>query len=268
MIKCGTIARWAEVLLAFATALAVSPSGASPTDEESKEIFARLVASHASSVVRVSFVFSSTMQGNEQSRESSTTGVVIDNRGLVLVPKLIVAPNFSGMDKLSAEQKASFRFETRDFRVHFAGVDNPIEASALTSDADLGVAWLQLKAPLPELLRPLDLSDTADAAPGQAYYTLERLDKKFGEAPIVSWGVLVGSIALPRRAFVVNGAPGLALSAEGKVIGYVAMDLDASNEGLSDDASTSQRLLMSPARKLIAANRRAIALVDAETAKN
>ncbi len=264
--RAGHCLGWVWVVLA--SALASGLAVASPTDEESKQVFASLMARHADSVVRVSFVFSSTMQGQEQSRESSTTGVVIDTRGLVLVPKLIVAPTFTGMDKLSAEQKASFKFETRDFRVHFAGVDNPLEAEALTSDADLGVAWLRLKSPDPKLLHPLDLNDIAEAAPGQAYYIVERLDKKFGEAPIMSWGVLVGSISVPRQAFVVNGSPGLALSAEGKVIGYVAMDFDAVNEGLTDDTSSSQRLLMSPARKLAAANRRALALVGETPAKD
>lgn len=260
MIKCR--AAWVfGILLLLASGLAT----ASPTDEESKKTFADLIDQHAASVVRVSFVFSSTMQGQEQSRESSVTGVVIDSRGLVLVPKMIVAPTFTGMDKLSAEQKASFKFETRDFRVHFAGVDDPLEAEALTSDADLGVAWLRLKSPDPKLLHTLDLDDTAEGAPGQAYYVLERLDKKFGEVPILSWGVLIGSITVPRKAYVVTGSPGLALSAEGKVIGYVAMDFDAVNEGLTDETSSSQRLLMSPARKLAAANRRALALVG-ETA--
>lgn len=240
---------------------------ASPMDEESEQIFANLTRLHAASVVRVSFVMTSRFQGQEQSQEASTTGVIVDARGLVLVSRMVVSPTFPGMDKLTNEQRAGFKFETGSFRVHFAGVDTPAEAEALTSDDDQGVAWLHITTPDPALLKPLDLAAIDEAAPGQAYYVIERLDKKFGEAPILSWGVIVGAITVPQVAFMVNGAAGLALSAEGKVIGYVAMDLgDASDEPAS--MSTQSRQIMTPARKLKAATERAASLLEDEPDKS
>ena len=54
---------WAALMLA-----GVHWVGASPMDEESKQIFARLLREHADSVVRVSFVMKSSYQGQEQSQ--------------------------------------------------------------------------------------------------------------------------------------------------------------------------------------------------------
>jgi len=253
-----SIAKFLAVALALGMAAVVS---ASPMDEESKQIFTNLTRLHAASVVRVSFVMTSRFQGQEQSQEASTTGVIVDARGLVLVSRMVVSPTVPGMEKLTNEQRAGFKFETGSFRVHFPGVDTPAEAEALTSDDDQGVAWLHITTPDPGQLKPLDLAVIDDAAPGQAYYVIERLDKKFGEAPILSWGVIVGTISVPQVAFMVTGAAGLALSAEGKVIGYVAMDLGDSGDEPASMSSTS-RQIMTPARKLKAATERAASLLE------
>lgn len=249
----------------FAALLVMAPLYASPMDEESKQIFSSLIKQHADSVVRISFVISSSYQGQEQRQESSTTGVVVDKRGLILVPKIVVAPTFPGMNELTAEQKASFKLETRDFRIYFPGQDRAVEAEALTADADQGIAWLKLKNADASLLKPLDLKNIAEAAPGQAYYVIERLEKRFDEAPILSWGIITGSIHVPQKVHIVNGAAGLALSAEGKVLGFVSADMEAT---LVDPLSMSpglMRMMMFPAQKLAASTLRAASLLDEDS---
>ncbi len=271
----------AMMMLAIASQAAL----ASPMDEESKEIFARLLSKHAASVVRVSFVMKSSYQGQEQSQESSTTGVVVDPRGLILVPRMAVEPTFPGMDKLSSEQKASFKLESRDFRVRFDGEDTPMEAEALSSDPDLGIAWLRLKpaksaepslpneeakanaVSKPAALAPpypaIDLSNDAEAAPGQAYYVIERLEDRFGGAPIISWGVLVGEVNVPRKAHMATGAIGLGFSAEGKVLGFVVADLEGMNSDSSMSGQGGIRMTMASARRVASATQRATSLLDA-----
>ena len=66
---------------------------------------------------------------------------MVDPRGLILVPRMVVEPTFPGIEKLTNEQRASFKLEARDFRVRFSGHDTPLVAEALTSDPDLGIAW-------------------------------------------------------------------------------------------------------------------------------
>lgn len=269
---------WRGMVLALSM-IVVGPAAASPMDEESKEIFARLLRDHADSVVRVSFVMKSSYQGQEQSQESFATGIVVDARGLILVPRMVVEPTLPGMDKLSSEQRAGFKLESRDFRVRFAGRDTPIEAEALSSDPDLGIAWLQV---LPEkpVAEPqgaadvdaaadvatrypaVDLQDAAAAAPGQAYYVIERLEDRFGGAPIVSWGVLIGEVTVPQRAHVATGAIGLGFSAEGKVLGYVVADLSAFEGDASMSGMGGMRLTMASAKKIASATQRAASLLD------
>ena len=263
--------------LVFAALMLASSQFAlgSPMDEESKEIFKRLLSTHANSVVRVSFVMKSSYQGQEQSQESSTTGVVVDPRGLILVPRMAVEPTLPGMEKLTGEQKASFKLESRDFRVRFDGEDTPIEAEALSSDPDLGIAWLRVKTeraaeagadtPDTTTAKPyayVDLDKSADAAPGQAYYVIERLEDRFGGAPIISWGVLIGEVSVPRRAFMATGAIGLGFSAEGSVLGFVVADL----EGISSDGGMlgggGVRMTMAAARRVASATQRAASLLD------
>ncbi len=270
-----------RVVAAVLTLLLVAAKvQASPMDEESKEIFARLMRDHADSVVRVSFVLKSSYQGQEQSQESFANGVVVDPRGLILVPRMVVEPTLPGIDKLTSEQRASFKLEARDFRVRFAGRDTPIVAEALSADPDLGIAWLRLTPETPADVQQkgnadnektavaetryvaVDLHDGAVAAPGQAYYVIERLEDRFGGAPIISWGVLVGDVSVPQRAHIATGALGLGFSAEGKVLGYVVADL----AGFEGEAAMSDmgglRLTMAPAKRVASATQRAASLLD------
>ncbi len=245
---------------------------ASPMDEESKEIFARLLKQHAATVVRVNFVVKSSFQGQDQSQESSTTGVLVDPRGLILVPRMVVEPSFPGIDKLTSEQRASFKLETRDFRVRLAGQDTPLEAEGLTSDADLGVAWLRLKPPVVDGAAPEDsatpkypfanLDDGAMAAPGQAYYVIERLADRYGGEAMVSWGVIVGEVKVPRPAHIATGALGLGYSAEGKVLGYVVADLESMESATMMTGQGGMTMTMAPARRLASASSRAASLLD------
>lgn len=270
---------WRSIVLALSL-FVVGPAIASPMDEESKEIFARLLRDHADSVVRVSFVMKSSYQGQEQSQESFATGVVVDARGLILVPRMVVEPTLPGMDKLSSEQRAGFKLESRDFRVRFAGRDTPIEAEALSSDPDLGIAWLRV-LPQKSVVDPqdasdadataaveatrypaVDLHDAAAAAPGQAYYVIERLEDRFGGAPIISWGVLIGEVTVPQRAHVATGAIGLGFSAEGKILGYVVADLSAFEGDASMSGMGGMRLTMASAKKIASATQRAASLLD------
>ena len=245
------------------SALLVAPCWASESDEETQAVFAHLLKTHADSVVRVSFVIVSAFAGQEQRQESSVTGAIVDASGLVLVPKLVVDPSFPGMGRMSADQKLSFKLESRDFRVHFAGQDQPFEAEALTTDADQGIAWLRITTPDAKLLKPIDLKRRATAQPGMAYYVLERLEERYGNAPIVSWGVVQGTVSVPQQAHVGTGAAGLAFNAEGDVLGYVSMDFDDSDSA-SMTARQSPRMLLTPATRLASATQRAKSLLDAE----
>lgn len=245
------------------SALVMAPVFASESDEETQAVFAHLLESHAESVVRVSFVIVSAFGGQEQRQESSVTGAIVDEAGLVLVPKLVVDPSFPGMGRMSADQKLSFKLESRDFRVHFAGQDQPFEAEALTTDADQGVAWLRITAPARKLLKPIDLKRRAEAKPGMAYYVLERMEERYGNAPIVSWGVVQGVVSVPQQAHVGTGAAGLAFDAEGDVLGYVSMDFDESDSA-GTGARQSPRMLLTSATRLASATQRAKTLLDAE----
>ena len=242
------------MVVALAAWLLVPCADASESDDETRAVFAHLLKTHADSIVRVSFVIVSAYGGQEQRQESSVTGVIVDAAGLVLVPKLVVDPSFPGMSRMSADQKMSFKLESRDFRVYFAGQDQPFEAEALTTDADQGIAWLRITAANAKLLKPVDLKQRAGADPGTAYYVLERLEERYGNAPIVSWGVIQGSV---------SGAAGLAFNAEGEVLGYVSVDFDESDSAATTTRQNPRMLLTSAAR-LASATQRAKSLLDSE----
>ena len=251
-----------SILCALALACAM-PAAASKSDEETKAIFSHLLKTRADSVVRVSFVIVSAYGGQEQRQESSVTGAIVDEAGLVLVPKLVVEPSFPGMNRMSADQRMSFKLESRDFRVHFAGQDKPFEAEALTTDPDQGIAWLRITEPDAKLLKAIDLKKRATADPGMAYYVIERLEERYANAPIVSWGVVQGEISVPQQAHIGTGAAGLAFNAEGDVLGYVSMDFDES-EGASATARATTRMLLTSAARLDSATQRAKTLLSTE----
>jgi hypothetical protein len=252
-----------SIWLALAFCALVAPASASKSDEETQAIFAHLLKTRADSVVRVSFVIVSAFGGQEQRQESSVTGAVVDDAGLVLVPKLVVDPSFPGMNRMSADQRMSFKLESRDFRVHFAGQDKPFEAEALTVDADQGIAWLRIREPDAKLLKPIDLKRRGEAKPGTAYYVLERLEERYGDAPVVSWGVVQGAISVPQQAHVGTGAAGLAFNAEGDVLGYVSMDFDE-DESAAAAGRPNARMLLTSAARLASATQRAKSLLESE----
>ena len=254
---------WPRLLFLLGACVAVPCVDASTSDDETKAIFAHVLKTHADSVVRVSFVIVSAYGGQEQRQESSVTGVIVDASGLVLVPKLVVEPSFPGMNRMTADQRMGFKLESRDFRVHFAGQDKPFEAEGLTTDPDQGIAWLRITEPDEKLLKAIDLKERALAEPGMAYYVIERLEERYSNAPIISWGVVQGAINVPQKAHIGTGAAGLAFNAEGKVLGYVSMDFDESDSAAAA-TRTSARMLLTPAARLDSATQRAKTLLTTE----
>jgi len=229
-------------------------------DDEGKKIFKTLMGNHAPAFVRVNWVMATSFMGQEQNTESSTTGVIVDPTGLVLVPRIVVEPTMPNQ-KLTPEQRASFKMTARDFQIHFPGEDKPLAAEALTTDADQGVAWLKIKDVGDRKFPFVDTTRAETASPGQSYYVIERLEERYGEKPILSWGIIQGEIDVPQKAHIVTGALGLAFSAKGKVLGYVS----ANFEGMGNDSFSmtgGMRMLMTPAKRLHSANLRAASLLD------
>lgn len=235
-------------------------------DKEGKAIFKTLMSQHADAFVRVSYVMVSSYMGQEETQQSSTTGVIIDPKGLILVPRMVVEPSLPNMNKLTPEQRVSFKMSARDFQIHFPGEDKPLEAEALTSDADQGVGWLKIKNLDARKLKFVDITSTEPAEPGMSYYVVERLEERYGEKPIMSWGIIQGQIDLPQQAHIVTGALGLAFSSRGKVLGYVS----ANFEGMGNDSFSMTgglRMLLTPAKRLHSANLRAASLLAEPAAR-
>ena len=229
-------------------------------DAEGKAIFKTLMDNHATAFVRVNWVMASSYMGQEQTQESSTTGVIVDASGLVLVPRMVVEPTNPNAAKLTPEQRATFKMTARDFQIHFPGEDKPLPAEALTSDADQGVAWLKIKDPGERTFAFVDTTQSELASPGQSYYVIERLEERYGEKPIMSWGIIQGEIDVPQRAHIVTGALGLAFSAKGRVLGYVSPNF----EGMGNDSFSMTgglRMMLTPAKRLHSANLRAASLL-------
>lgn len=240
--------------------LSVAGQAAADYDKEGKAIFKTLM-SHEQAFVRVSYVMVSSYMGQEETQQSSTTGVIVDPQGMILVPRMVVEPSLPNMSKLTPEQRVSFKMSARDFQIHFPGEDKPLDAEALTSDADQGVGWLKIKNLGDRKLKFVDVTQTESAEPGMSYYVVERLEERYGEKPIMSWGIIQGQIELPQQAHIVTGALGLAFSARGKVLGYVS----ANFEGMGNDSFSMTgglRMLLTPAKRLHSANLRAASLLS------
>lgn len=233
-------------------------------DKEGKAIFKTLMDQHASAFVRVNWVMASSFMGQEQTQESSTTGVLVDPSGLVLVPRMVAEPTNPNAAKLTPEQRATFKMAARDYQIHLPGEDQPLPAEALTTDADQGVAWLRIKDPGNRKFAYVDTTRSELASPGQSYYVIERLEERYGEKPIMSWGIIQGEIDVPQKAHIVTGALGLAFSAKGKVLGYVSPNF----EGMGNDSFSMTgglRMMLTPAKRLHSANLRAASLLTEPT---
>ena len=213
------------VLLLAGPALATGPQSA-------------LIEAKAPGVVSVKITakITGSFQGNSIDREQNitTSGVVVDAAGLLMVPSSSVsAPKRPGLD---------IKVTPTNVRVTFPGDEKEYDAILGAIDTKLNLAYLLLRDPSGRKLVPLDTAKTAEPAVGDTLYAVTRLGQGFDHAPVCQVAHVIGQVTKPRPMWVLDGeAPEAGhplYTADGTLAGIMI-----SQEGVGEGGGTLTFLL-------------------------
>lgn len=231
--------------------------------EFAPEAYREAIARHQKALVSIKYVVNMSLFGQDQRQDGSGQGVLVGGDGLILVPDRLVNFELPAMQVGDAEAAAGTSLRSSEFRVLLHGEEGWREARFVTRAPDLGLAWLRIAAP-PEGLEPVDFSRGAALAVGDEFLTVARAGEAFAHAPFVRAGRVLGQVRLPRRAYIVDSLPGLAVDAEGRVLGVIDLDMSfMSARGMSIDM-TDFLMLLTPAVSVAGATRQAAEAVAVE----
>jgi hypothetical protein len=242
-------------VLAFASAAAPKPAKANKPPAAERPEWGRLIAQSSEALVAVKFVLQMKgAKGSDRSSEEEAYCLLIDPSGVVLCPSAYIgiAPQsmrraMGGMSVLPTE-----------FKVLIGDDPEGYEARLLARDADLELAWLQLKAP-GKKLPSLDLSARPQPQVGDKLLTLSRTPRYLGRAPVVAENALGGTATRPRPLLLLAGLslqPGVAVFSNAGVLVGVSIAQRA-DEGERATAGQRAPTLVLPVEELAAATKRA-----------
>ncbi|MCB9902239.1 MAG: hypothetical protein R3F05_04075 [Planctomycetota bacterium] len=227
--------------LALAACLFASPSARAedpaPTPQQA------LVAARADSVVSVKMTLqvSFTIRGTAQENESNqtTTGIVVDSRGLIMLPAELFSPNLNSRMRSMIDD---LKITPSSIRVVFPGDPKEYPAILGAKDSKLGLAFVLIRDLEGREAKALDLSKRATPHVGDTLYGVTRLSQDFDHAPLCSAASVIAEITRPRACWAMDDA--------GRYIAEPLYTLDGAvagvmvrQEGVGEDADTQNCLL-------------------------
>ncbi len=219
--------RWlAACLLRVAVALPALGHGANalpPEEPDPVVTYPRLLERYGDAVVRLEYVATFSMFGQEQKQSLLASGLLVSKDGLLLVSDQAVRPRFPGIVN---GDNGGMEIKSGEFRARFGSGDDDVEATLITRDRDLGLAWFRL-ASVPDSYQPVDLSNRAEIGVGGIYYTVSRAPQALGSVPIVAHGVVVGQTDVPVPALLALGPMDAAFDAQGRFVGFVTYNVES-----------------------------------------
>lgn len=199
----------------------------------------QLLLAKTEALVTVKFVLKVKMGGGTDNEfEGEITCQLIDPDGLVLCSNTELGGYVNLVSRAMGRGPGqNLSAAPAEIRVLIGDETEGHEASLLARDSDRDLAWVRIEdrgdaGPLPYL----DLSRSAVLEVGDTFYSLRRMDKFFGSAPIVTEGT-VGAVTHKPRVLLVPsptldsgfGVP--VFTAEGQLVGVTVLQMP----GFEDD---------------------------------
>jgi hypothetical protein len=133
----------------------------------------------------------------DQEQNLTSSGVVVDAAGLVMVPSNAVSfRSRPGMD---------IKVTPTSIRVIFPGDETEYDAILGAVDSKLGLAYLLIRDLKGRKADPFDMSRTTDPKVGDTLYAVTRLGQGFDYAPVCQTANVVGQVTKPRAMWVIDG---------------------------------------------------------------
>lgn len=244
----------------IATALVTTPALAAPNDSSVGNEYKTVMDMASPSLVTVKFVLKVSGPQGTQDVDREINAAMIDKSGLILCAGVQL-----GTSKLYRRMGT---VTPTDLKVLIGDDTVGIDARLLATDAELDLAWIRVKdaKKLPETVKFIDFTKAQDVALGDRVFSVNRMDKFFDRAPVVTEGRIAGETHKPRDMHVPGGGldlePGMPVfNAGGAVVGVAVFQApDAEDEGGRGSTAT----LILPVKQLNKATERALAAAAEE----
>ncbi len=211
--------------------LAVFTGAAHAQDGGDDAGFQKMIDSKGAALVTVKFVLKVKMGGmmggmGDQENEMEVTGVMIEPGGLVLCANSSMG-GLSGM--MSRFMGGGMTATPTDIKVLIGDDTEGLEAKLLARDSDLDLAWVQIKEPGDKQFEFVDFTNGPKAKVGQRLLSLNRLDKHFDRALVVTAGRVGGVAKKPRELYLpaddFTGMGQAVFTPDGAAVGFSIMQL-------------------------------------------
>ncbi len=197
---------------------------------ETDSAYESLLKRYGRTVVTVNYVLSNEAAGgaSDQRVKGETEATLVSADGLLLVPSTVLNPTdlYQKVYRESGEGTIP-PWRSSELKVRLPGSDQPLEASVVTQDRDLGLAWLQIKNP-PKNLQYVDLNAARDPDVGQRAYVVSVIAEEFDYAPYAEETRVQGKIDVPYRAFITDQPGKMLFDAKGTPLGFAVLRIDGS----------------------------------------
>ncbi len=213
-----------SILTAFIAALLlILPAQTLAGDEA--ESYRNILDAKAGSIVTVKLILKVKIsfmgQGQDMENESEVPGVVVHEKGLIMIADEALEPQLP-IDNDQIDVKIT----PLGMTVIFADDDEEYDAILAAKDTNLGLAFVQVKDLAGKTIAPVSFDGAATVAVGQELVGVSRYEKGFDYAAYFGTIRVAGEVFSPRPLFAIDGGfDGLGLplfTRDGKVAGVLA----------------------------------------------
>ena len=224
-----------------AVVIAALGLGAAGARADSKALYKKLTEQAAPALVTVKCVLKIQGGGGAQEQEREFTAVMIESTGLVLCSSIQL-----GTSRIYRQMASSIT--PTDIKILIGDDTEGVEARLLTSDPELNLSWVQIKAPDEKGYKHIDLTRGHKVELGDRLLSPKRMDKFFDRSFVINEGYLGGITKKPRELLIPTAALeftpaniGMPVFADDAAIIGVAVfqspdpeDMEASSRGSAD----------------------------------
>jgi hypothetical protein len=216
-----------RTVLSLLLIIAAAQISAQAKDE--RVTYQALLSKYGKSVVTVSYVMSYEGGGSDQRAQGETEATLVSSDGLLIVPSSVLNPTDMYLRVYRNQGDGQVpNVRSSEIKVRLPGSDQPLEASVVTQDRDLGLAWLRIKNP-PKALAFVDLSQAVNPVVGQDAYVVGVVSEEFDYAPFIEQTHIQGETKVPYKAYVTDQPGKMLFASDGTPIGFAVLRIDGTS---------------------------------------
>jgi S1-C subfamily serine protease len=240
-------------MLALVTAvIAISATAAIAED------YQQLVKQAGPALVPIKFVLKISAGGEERETSGETTGVMIDDKGLIICSNT----QLGGFVRFLRTKVGAINAVPSDLKVLVGNDTEGVAATFVARDTELDLAWLRIKKPSDTPYQYIDLTKSVAPKIGQTLLALRRMSKYFDRSPAITEVRVAGITHKPRELYIPSLTLGSALGSpvfdsDGALVGFAVLQAAEDSEN-SQAAIQEGAGMILPASEVLKATHRAL----------